>query len=316
MTKMAAKSELATQDRRFTAMVLKYGPIPPSQEPQRSRFLTQAGRREAGETTSFALKATLEIERHLPASRFPYAMHFSQEWDTLWSRFQRWHIIACQLRERAQPSFDDPLPGESNSRQALVHAAAAYRYLRRGPFEPGAHLQLHRIAEIVGGIYGCWYEFKDGRWMDTCLLSMAHTKMGLSAGWTARRVCSICKQDVSDCEHHPDWLYPVEAARASDRCNVCDEERCDHAVGETYLVRPQVKLDSPVIREVSLTPEPRDPSLVITSMEADPQPPPPTSDDYRRRCLSCLSGPCGDVDHDVTGRSLDVADQHRQTDAI
>lgn len=313
---MAARNESETQDRRFTAMVLKYGPIPPAHEPQRSRFLTQAGRREAGEATSFALKATLEIQRHLPAAHLPFAMYFSQEWDTLWSRYQRWHIIACQLRDTAQLSFSDPLPGESDSRQALVHAAAAYRYLRRGPFEHAAHLQLHRIGEMVGGIYGCWYEFEEGRWMDTCLLSMAHTQMGLSAGFTARRLCSICEQDVSDCEHHPDWLYPVGAARDSDRCNVCDEETCDHVVGETYLVRPQVKLDSPVIREVSLTPEPRDPSLLITSMDADPQPPPPSPDDYKRRCLACFCGPCEDRDPDVTPRSLDVTDQLSEADVI
>jgi hypothetical protein len=297
-------------------MVLKYGPIPPAHEPQRSRFLTQAGRREAGEATAFALKTTLEIERHLRTPRFPFAMYFSQEWDTLWSRFQRWHIIACQLRDTARVQFNDPLPGEDDGRQALAHAAGAYRYLRGGPLEHAAHLQLHRIGELVGGIYGCWYEFKDDGWMDTCLVSLAHLKMGLSAGFTARRLCSICKQDVSDCEHHPDWLYPVEAARDSERCTVCDEETCDHTEGETYLARPQVKLDSPVIREVSLTPEPRDPSLLITSMDADPQPPPPSSADDKRRCLACFCGPCEDRGSDVTPRSLDVTDQHRSADVI
>jgi hypothetical protein len=298
-------------------MVLKYGPIPPAHEPERTRFLTRAGRREAGEATAFALKATYEIERHLAYVPYPFAMYFSEDWDTLWARFQRWHILACQLRHAARLSFSDPLPGQADARQALIHAAAAYRYLRWGPFEHAAHVHLHRIGELVGGIYGCWYEFKDDRWMDTCLVSLAHTRMGLSAGFTARRLCSICGKDVSECEHHPGWLYPVDATREDDgTCNVCGEKKCDHVVGATYYVRPSVKLDSPVLREVSLTPEPRDPSLLITSMDADPQPPPPSSDDHKRRCLSCFAGICGDRHPGVEPRSLDVTDQDRESGIV
>lgn len=282
------------QGKQFTAMVLKSGLVPPAHEPERTHFLIQLGRRESGEASIAALKATYEISRHLPDVRFPFAMRFSQDWDTLWRRFRRWHILACQLRDAAQVPFDASLPGEADARQALIHATAAYRYLRRGALKHPADLHLHRIGELVGGIYGCWYEFEHDRWFDTCLASMAHTRMGLSASFTARRVCSICGNDISECEHNLDWLYPVEAARDGATCNICEEVQCGHIVGAMYRVRPRVKLDSPVLREVSLTPEPRDPGLLITSMEADPQPPPPPSADYKRRCLSCLAGICGE----------------------
>jgi hypothetical protein len=156
----AARTRQPRQSKQFTALVLKYGPVPPAREPERTQFLTQAGRREAGLARVAALEVTCEITHHLPTSHFPFAMHFSQDRDILWGRFKHWHILACDLRSATQQRFDRALPGEAAARRALTHATAAYRYLRGGLLEQAADLQLHRIGELVGGIYGCWYEFK------------------------------------------------------------------------------------------------------------------------------------------------------------
>lgn len=297
---------------QFTAMVLKWGPIPPVHEPARTHFLTQAGRRELHFANQAALEATYALSRHIRTDRFPYAMDFAQDWDVAWKRYQRWQVPACQLRLATQSSDNNELPGDGAARRALTHAAGAYRYLRRGPFERVADLQLHRIGELVGGLYGCWYEFKNDRWFDTCLVRMAHLHMGLSAGFTAKRLCSICGEDFSECDHHPDRLYPVSAERAAGDCNICGASaECDHDPGAEYLVRPTIRLDSAVMREVSLTPNPRDPSLMITSLQSDPQPPPPSSPSYKRGCLACLSGICEKPGEAVSSKPVDLAGVHR-----
>jgi hypothetical protein len=310
---MPRQKSRTSDGMQFTAMVLKWGPIPPVHEPARTHFLTQAGRRELQSANRASLEATHALSRHIPTDRFPFAMGFAQDWDVAWQRYQRWQVLACQLRLTLQSSDHEELPGEAAARRALTHAAGAFRYLRRGPLERAADLQLHRIGELVGGLYGCWHEYKNERWFDTCLVRMAHLHMGLSAGFTAKRLCSICGDDFSECVHDPDWLYPVTAERTDGDCNICGaSDDCDHPPGTEYLVRPTIRLDSAVMREVSLTPNPRDPSLMITSLQSDPQPPPPTSLSYRRRCLACMSGICEDPGADMSSRALeDHADVHR-----
>lgn len=298
---------------QFTAMVLKWGPIPPVYEPARTRFLSESGRRELQLSNQAAAEAIYLLSRYIRTDQLPFAMEFTRDWDVLWKRFQRWHILAARLRSAVENyDHDADLPGQRAARRALEHAAGAYRYLRRVPLERSADLQVHRIGELFGGIYGCWYEYKNDRWFDTCLVRMAHLHMGLSAGFTAKRLCSICGADFSECEHSPDWLYPVTAQRLDGKCNICGaSEACAHSAGSEYLTRPTIRLEDAVLREVSLTPNPRDPSLMITSLQSDPQPPPPTSPSYKRRCLACLSGICGNPEQEVGSTSEVLGDVHR-----
>ncbi len=308
---MPRRTSQASDGMQFTAMVLKWGPIPPVHEPARTQFLTQSGRRELQLSNQNAAEAVYRLSQYIRTDRLPFAMDFSQDWNVLWKRYQRWQVLSSRLRAATEASDKDDLPGQGVARKALEHPAGAYRYLRKGPLERIADLQVHRIGELFGGIYGCRYEYKNDRWFDTCLVRMAHLHMGLSAGFTAKRLCSVCGADFSECDHSPDWLYPVTAERVRGKCNICGgDEGCEHSPGSQYLVRPTIRLEDAVLREVSLTPNPRDPSLMITSLQSDPQPPPPSSPSYKRRCLACLSGTCGKPGQEVISNTDALGDVH------
>lgn len=285
-------------------MILKVGPIPPEREPDRTTFLTQYGLRASSQATLALVEATAHVLHVMPQARFPYAYAFTDDFKSLWKRFQSWQVLAVELRDRASLSPTSKLPGEVAARRSLREAATAFRYLRRTPYGHQAHIQLHRIGELVGGLYRCFWEFDEGRWFDKCLVQFAHSPLGPSVGFVAQRLCSICGADFSECDHLPGRVYRVVARRSDDRCTVCEEVSCVHRPGFSYDVEAAARIGSPVVREVTLTPEPRDPSLLIESFEVHPPPPPPRSPQHRRHCVACLSGVCDSPNPDVRAEDL------------
>jgi hypothetical protein len=184
------------------------------------------------------------------------------------------------------------LPGEAVARLALERAFDANFDLAETEKAYGAHLQMHRIGEYVSGLYGCWHQYDEGIWYETCLVRLAHIPLGHSAGFIARRLCSICREDISECEHLPGRAYPVVAARdESDNCTVCGDPVCDHELGETYKAYQYSVIADATLLEASLTPNPREPRARFMALELDPQLPPPRNAADRHRCSSCIL-PC------------------------
>jgi hypothetical protein len=113
-------------------------------------------------------------------------------------------------------------------------------------------------------------EREDDRWFDVCRLSLMHLRVGMSAGFVARRYCSICGCDLTVCDHMPGVAYPVVANRRPDgSCTVCDGASClTHTAGATYpvfahaIVRQVDRLD-----EISAVARPRDPLARCTAVE-------------------------------------------------
>jgi hypothetical protein len=175
-----------------------------------------------------------------------------------------------------------------------------------------AHILMHRYAEFVSGLYGCWmkWDTEQGRWFDTCALSHAHNPYGLSAGFTATWLCSICREEISECVHHGLAPYTVTASRyddeGKDTCSVCHETACDHIVGEAYEVWQTWIMHNPTMHEATLTLSPREPRARLTEMEMDPQPAPPWKGYARIRCRRCLIG-CGGLREAEPPRPPDAA---------
>jgi hypothetical protein len=134
-----------------------------------------------------------------------------------------------------------------------------------------AHAAVHTCGEIVGGLFGCKVAYRDGRWYDECIVTLLHLRFGNSAGLRVRYECSICRQDPGDCEHEPGATYSAQAALAGDSaCTICSEAGCSvHLPGDTYDIVAIAKLSNPQLREVSLTPRPRDPLARIAGRSVE-----------------------------------------------
>ena len=134
-----------------------------------------------------------------------------------------------------------------------------------------SHAAVHNVGEVVGGLFGCPMEYEDGRWYDKCIVALTHLRFGNSAGLWMRYECAVCRKDPGDCEHEPGISYPVQAVlTAGGSCSICGSAQClVHQPGTTYEVVARAKLADPKLREVSLTPRPRDPLARISSRSVE-----------------------------------------------
>jgi len=136
-----------------------------------------------------------------------------------------------------------------------------------GALVDAAHATAHAAGELVGGLFGCRMVHDREQWNDRCTLALLHLRFGNSAGLAVRYECSVCRQDPGDCEHEPGAIYTVRAARtANGECTVCGVSDCNvHPPGTAHQVTTRAVLSDPRLREVSITPRPRDPLTRITS---------------------------------------------------
>lgn len=281
---------------RIKSRLLLYGPVPPPAGEERRRFLLERGTKSARAAGTAFLQAAIEATGALRESALPYtpdpftpAAH-----EAIRHRMRQWRQLGERLREMEVGHEESP--GETAARLALERAVAANLDLAETGKARWAHLQMHRIGEYVSGLYGCWHEYDDGVWFEICPVRLAHIPLGSSPGFTARRLCSICGDDVSECEHMPGRSYPLVASPdASGTCNLCRKASCEHEAGTVYATFQHAVLADATLLETSLTSTPREPLARITAVELDPQPPPPTDQAARNRCLSCML-PCPNRD--------------------
>ncbi len=280
------------------ALIARYGTWPPASGPARTAYCAREGLlalREARTAWGKSLRGISVL--------FPYEISsapldfdldvaippsFSRRRET--DRVARWFAAARRI---SQTVTDDRLQGgtylakhwealEELSRAALHSACSATLWFadaKLDDFEQvnqravsqlfhEAHALSHRVGELVGGLFGCKIVEKDGRWMERCELSLLHVPIGNSIGFTAVMRCSICHEDVSECEHLPGLEYDVEVAATDQGCSVCRAE-CSHQPGETYSLLASSYASDLVLREVSLVARPRDPLCRVTGREVE-----------------------------------------------
>ncbi|MCS7479075.1 hypothetical protein ACFFQW_25955 [Umezawaea endophytica] len=158
---------------------------------------------------------------------------------------------------------------ESAARNSLNLAVDAYNCLEDSDIADPAHQHVHNIAAFVSGYFGCKIRFDEDVYLDTCALSLVHHRWGNSVGFTSRRVCSICREDLDECAHLLDVEYPVLVQKLEGICNVCGTEGCSHVNGETVESYPSPVIDAMDLREVSVVPRPRDPHARPVGIEID-----------------------------------------------
>lgn len=208
-------------------------------------------------------------------------------------RVRRWFTLRSELEdndthlritEGTRPGADW-WEAEHHARSALSLAVDAYNWLDDAAMDlpadmiidiasftgtaivgaPAAHLAdtahdlAHRAGELVGGLFGCKYVYNNGTFYDQCKLSLMHLRMGNSVGITITYACNICDAVLGTCEHGLDTTYDVTVTHIDGSCSVCHTACDTHTDGDLIAVRAEPRMSSPRLREVSLTPRPRDP---------------------------------------------------------
>jgi hypothetical protein len=187
---------------------------------------------------------------------------------------RQYAVMANALKKRlgSQMHTDQWDSLEALARMSLARAVDSFNFLEETDIAGLAHQHAHKVAALVGGIFGCVIEYGEGIYWDTCPISLMHHRWGLSAGFTAIRRCSLCGEDLDVCEHMLGASYEVQVQRdAEGVCNACGSRSCSHIDGQTELSYPHAVMTDAEFHEVSLVPKPRDPLARITKLELDPQ---------------------------------------------
>lgn len=170
------------------------------------------------------------------------------------------------FRNSVGPSIIDAI--ELHVRAGEEKAVAALNYLEDHELADDAHRTIHRAAFVRRGFFGCPVTLDDDHLWTGCAFRLSHLRYGMSAGMTAKFVCSICGTPVETCvDHQPGQLYDTLATRADDgRCSVCAETDCGHVMGTVYPSTAHGRGTHMDVHEVSLVPRPRYPLARITAM--------------------------------------------------
>ncbi|MCE3030617.1 MULTISPECIES: hypothetical protein [unclassified Streptomyces] len=179
---------------------------------------------------------------------------------------------ALHLRHGGRAPVDPWRDLERAARVALARAVDAFNFLEDTELADVAHQHSHKIAALIGGVFGCDIQYIEGAYWDTCPISLMHRRCGMSVGFTATRRCSLCGDDIDECEHLLGVLYEVRIQRSADgTCSACGRHSCSHVEGEIVSIYPHAVMGDLQVHEISLVSRPRDPLARFTRVEFDPQ---------------------------------------------
>lgn len=146
------------------------------------------------------------------------------------------HGRAADLYAKAKSAAASfPEEAEGYVREALEVAAEAYWYAENTDGALAEHQYLHEIGRWTCKTFKCEFVWEGATYRTYCPVKIADKRFGVSPGFVARRWCSVCDGDLSECPHRRDRLYWVAGGPTeSGPCRVCREESCDHDPGTLY----------------------------------------------------------------------------------
>ncbi|MHB8466748.1 MAG: hypothetical protein ACYDH6_19255 [Acidimicrobiales bacterium] len=204
----------------------------------------------------------------------------------------------------------DPAEAEALGREALAIAESAVYWLEDSEFEELAHDELHKYGRYVRTHFpgGCHLDWTGHGYEMSCPVSKAHKRMGFSIGFVGDRLCSVCGDDVSECEHVLGQFYDVTGGlNSAGYCPVCHGKDCsEHTEAETFRVRTSAMITNATLNEVSLVAKPKQPDARMLAHPVDLERlkehlGPDFVPGMRVDCSQCLF-PCAGVEHlDVDG---------------
>lgn len=156
---------------------------------------------------------------------------------------------------------------EAEARNAIAAAARGFWRAEGTALEEPLHELMHRIGRWTRQRFGCSLDFDGERYQQRCPVDIAHKRMGFSIGFTAKRVCSICGGDLSECPHIRGRAYWVRGGPGkSGRCPVCIEEECSHDPRTLYRVSVVSIITEMRAREISVVDRPAFPEARLMAV--------------------------------------------------
>lgn len=156
---------------------------------------------------------------------------------------------------------------EREARNAIDCAVKAFWWAEGTEMEEAQHELMHRIGKWTRRSFGCRLLLDDKGYHRTCTIDIAHIRLGLSIGFIASRICSLCDEDLSECIHIAGRTYWMRGgAQASGPCRVCNKESCAHRPDRLYRAPVISIVKEGELREISYVPRPANPEARITNI--------------------------------------------------
>lgn len=179
-------------------------------------------------------------------------------------RLKRYAPLLKPLWHAIRPTATQP---SRRLGQALQFYARSLDWAEDTDAEEEAHQRMDAAGEWVRSTFGCWLARSGATYRQTCPVALAHNRVGFSIGGSASRICSLCGEDFSECEHVPGIAYMVPGgSSALGWCRVCLEKACDHSPHQLYRVSVTAIIQEMEVHEVSLVDKPAQPEARIMQM--------------------------------------------------
>jgi hypothetical protein len=165
----------------------------------------------------------------------------------------------------------DDRGAELEARRAIDQIVRAFWWAEGTDQEEDQHRTMHKFGRWTREIFGCALDFDGEKYEQRCPILIAHKRIGLSPGFTARRICSICAEDLSECPHRRTRLYWVRGGAKPPRpCPVCMKEQCStHDPGRLYKAQPVSIVTDIQGLEVSIVRSPAQPEARLLALPVD-----------------------------------------------
>jgi hypothetical protein len=159
---------------------------------------------------------------------------------------------------------------ETDARKALALFARSLDWAEDTDEEEEEE-EAHRLMDEAGAwvrrTFGCHLARSGTEYHQRCPVALAHNRIGMSIGGTAVRICSLCGEDFSECEHMPGTAYMVPGGNSGlGWCKVCLQESCDHRSTQRYRVSVIAIIKHMDVQEISLIPKPAHPEARVLEM--------------------------------------------------
>lgn len=112
---------------------------------------------------------------------------------------------------------------EAAARKALACYASALNWAEDTPVFDDTHSRLEEAGLWTRRTFGCQLSVQGVTYTQKCPVALAHKRFGLSIGGVGRRTCSLCGDDLSECDHMRDVAYSVPGGLSElGWCRVCE----------------------------------------------------------------------------------------------
>jgi hypothetical protein len=188
-------------------------------------------------------------------------------------QISRRRAAAQSLLRDARGAVEGPVAAQSldnaekDARAALTLFARSLDWAEDTEEEDEAHRLMDQAGAWVRETFGCQLTRSETQYSQTCPVALAHNRIGMSIGGTAKRLCSLCGGDLSECEHIPGTSYLVPGGVSPlGWCRVCLQEACEHTPDQNHRVPVVGIIKEMDLVEVSFVPKPAQPEARIMEM--------------------------------------------------